>query len=58
MTDRKNLKISQETYELLREEKAEYETWDGLFHRVFDEDRSGYIMAPTRNNPKRGEKDE
>lgn len=35
MTDRKNLKISPDTYESLREEKGEYETWDGLFHRVF-----------------------
>ena len=36
MADRKNLKISEETYELLNEHKGEYETWDGFFHRVFD----------------------
>jgi hypothetical protein len=35
MTDRKNLKISEESYELLREEKQEFETWDGMIHRVF-----------------------
>ena len=37
MPDRKNLKISEETYELLNEHKGEYETWDGFFHRVFDD---------------------
>lgn len=35
MTNRKNLKIEPDTYDLLREEKDEYETWDGFFHRVF-----------------------
>ena len=35
---RKNLKISTETYELLREHKDQYETWDGFFHRVFSDD--------------------
>lgn len=38
MTDeRKNLKISKETYELLNEKKGQYETWDGFFHRIVDE---------------------
>lgn len=36
MTDRKNLKVTEDTYDLLREEKGQYETWDGFFHRVFD----------------------
>lgn len=35
---RKNLKISEETYDLLREEKGDYETWDGMFHRLVDDD--------------------
>lgn len=35
---RKNLKISEDTYELLREEKGQYETWDGFFHRLVIED--------------------
>lgn len=38
MSDRKNLKINPETYHLLREEKGEYETWDGFFQRVFGEE--------------------
>lgn len=38
MSEKKNLKISKETYELLTDEKGEYETWDGMFHRVFDSD--------------------
>lgn len=37
MTDRKNLKVSEETYERLRNEKGKYETWDGFFHRIIDE---------------------
>jgi len=44
MTDRKkrkNLKIDEETYERLRERKGQYETWDGFFHRLLDEHRSG-----------------
>jgi len=36
MRDRKNIKISEETYEMLKDKKGEYETWDGFFHRVFD----------------------
>lgn len=38
MTERKNLKISEETYELLREEKRDYETWDGFFRRMLKDD--------------------
>jgi len=37
MADRKNLKINEDTYDLLRQEKGDYETWDGFFHRVFDD---------------------
>lgn len=37
MTDRKNLKVSKDTYEKLREEKGQYETWDGFFHRIIEE---------------------
>lgn len=39
MTERKNLKVAPETYELLREHKGEYETWDGFFHRVVSDDQ-------------------
>ena len=38
MTDRKNIKISPETYELLREQKGDYQTWDGFFHAEFDDE--------------------
>ena len=37
MTERKNLKIDVETYERLREEKGQYETWDGALNRILDE---------------------
>jgi len=35
MTDRKNLKITEETYEILREEKGRFQTWDGFFQAEF-----------------------
>ena len=38
MTERKNIKLRQESYELLKEEKGEYETWDGMIHRLFGGD--------------------
>jgi len=38
MSDRKNLKISPETYELLREKKGQYQTWDGFFHAEFGDE--------------------
>lgn len=34
---RKNLKIEPEMYERLREEKGQYETWNGLFDRLLKE---------------------
>ena len=37
MTERKNLKIDVKTYERLREEKGQYETWDGALNRILDE---------------------
>ena len=37
MTKRKNLKIAEDTYEALREEKGQYETWDGALNRMLDE---------------------
>lgn len=40
MADRKNLKINPETYERLREEKDQFETWDGLLNRLVDESQS------------------
>jgi len=38
MTNKKNLKITQESYDLLKAEKGKYETWDGFIHRVFNDD--------------------
>lgn len=35
---RKNLKISEGTYELLTEDKRDYETWNGYFRRKLDVD--------------------
>ena len=37
MSERKNIKIDVETYERLREEKGQYETWDGALNRMLDE---------------------
>lgn len=37
MTDRKNLKVSVDTYDRLCDAKGQYETWDGFFHRVLEE---------------------
>lgn len=37
MTNRKNLKITEETYDRLRDEKGKYETWDGCLNRLLDE---------------------
>jgi len=38
MTDRKNLKIAPETYQLLRDQKGQFQTWDQFFHDEFDAD--------------------
>jgi predicted CopG family antitoxin len=37
MTDRKNLKIAEDTYEELSEEKRQMETWDSFFRRLLRE---------------------
>jgi len=37
MTERKNLKIAPETYDDLREEKRDMETWDSMFRRLMRE---------------------
>jgi len=34
MTSRKNLKIAPDTYDDLREEKRDMETWDSMFRRL------------------------
>ena len=37
MSDRKNLKIATDTYDDLREEKRDMETWDSMFRRLMRE---------------------
>jgi len=37
MANRKNLKITEDTYDRLRDEKGKYETWDGCLNRLLDE---------------------
>jgi len=37
MSDRKNLKIAEDTYEELRDEKRDMETWDSMFRRLLRE---------------------
>lgn len=37
MSDRKNIKLNESTFTRLKEEKGEYETWDGSLNRVLDE---------------------
>ena len=34
MTERKNLKIAPDTYDDLRDEKRDMETWDSMFRRL------------------------
>ncbi len=34
MGERKNLKIQPETYQLLKDGKGKYETWDGYLQRI------------------------
>ena len=34
MTERKNVKIASDTYDDLREEKRDMETWDSMFRRL------------------------
>ena len=34
---RKNVKIAEDTYDDLREEKREMETWDSMFRRLLQE---------------------
>ena len=37
MSKRKNLKIAEDTYQDLREEKRDMETWDSMFRRLLRE---------------------
>jgi len=37
MTNRKNLKIAPDTYDDLREEKRDMETWDSMLRRLIHE---------------------
>ena len=34
MTNRKNLKIAEDTYDDLKDEKRDMETWDSMFRRL------------------------
>jgi len=33
----KNIRIKEPTFDRLKDEKRDYETWDGLFHRLTNE---------------------
>ena len=37
MTERKNLKIAPDTYDELRDEKRDMETWDSMLRRLMRE---------------------
>ena len=37
MTKRKNLKIAEDTYDDLKDEKRSMETWDSMFRRLIQE---------------------
>ena len=37
MSNRKNLKINEDTYDDLREAKRDMETWDSMFRRLLRE---------------------
>jgi predicted CopG family antitoxin len=36
MSDRKNIKVDEETYNRLTEQKGEYETWNLVLNRLLD----------------------
>ena len=38
MTKRKNLKIAEDTYDDLKDEKRDMETWDSMFRRLLHDD--------------------
>ena len=38
MTERKNLKIAKDTYDDLKDEKRDMETWDSMFRRLLHDD--------------------
>lgn len=40
MTKRKNLKIAPDTYDDLKDEKRDMETWDSMFRRLLQENES------------------
>lgn len=40
MTNRKNLKIAPDTYDDLKSEKRDMETWDSMFRRLLQENES------------------
>ena len=37
MSNRKNLKIAEDTYDDLKDEKRDMETWDSMFRRLMRE---------------------
>jgi len=37
MTDRKNLKVASDTFDLLKAEKRDMETWDSFYRRLLRE---------------------
>ena len=37
MSNRKNLKIAEDTYDELKDEKRDMETWDSMFRRLMRE---------------------
>ena len=37
MTNRKNIKVSEDTFKKLERAKGKYETWDGFFQRLTEE---------------------
>jgi len=41
LTKRKNLKIDPDTYDLLREHKGRFQTWDQFFWDAFDDEPDG-----------------
>ena len=38
MSKRKNLKIAEDTYDDLKDEKRDMETWDSMFRRLLRDD--------------------
>jgi len=51
MTDRKNLKIDPDTYDLLKEQKGQFQTWDQFFWDAFSDQDTEHVPEAAEGGP-------